>query len=58
MKEYLVLDYTDTKTPYKVVKEKELMKILDEHRNELLKQEGQPHKIAVYEVGELILDWS
>lgn len=58
MKEYLVINYSDNKSIYKVVREKELMKILDEHRNELLKENGNPSKIAVYEIGDVILDWS
>ena len=59
MKEYLVIEYTkDHDKILHLVSDRQLIKILDQYRNEVMKKDGNPKKIAVYEVGDVILDWS
>jgi len=59
MAEYLIRDYTkspptpaDPKAELLVVNEKELLKILDEVHT------GTTRRVAVYPLGDCVLDWS
>ena len=51
MNEYLIIDYTSGSMKYTLVYEKDLWNILDKAKNNEL-------KIAVYKVGDCVLDWS